>query len=127
MAKGKYVEDNVSPIGNVKYDDIVEFEIQLKEDNEFPLEYIAVSCGCTKITSTKEEVLETGTIVGKITVSNTGVPKEPGTHVINRTLVLYMEDGNPEFKANENFQKVANPEKTRETVTMVGLCTVDEE
>ena len=125
MSLGKYLKKDLVNLGNVSREDIVDFSLELREDIPFPVQYVAVSCGCTTITSTREEVEETGIINGKITIANAGVGEAAGEYRINRTLTVYFDDGVDEFIANENLMKRANPEKALERFTITGLAIVE--
>ena len=126
MSLGKYLKKELVNLGNVSREDIVDFSLGLREDIPYKVQYIAVSCGCTKIISTKEEIDETGIINGQITIANAGVGEDAGEYRINRTMTVYFNDGKDEFIANENLMKKANPEKALERFTITGLGIVPE-
>ena len=127
MAQGKYLQEDLINLGDVKRDAIIDFKIKLRQDNRHPFQYLTKSCGCTQITSTKNTILDTGEIEIKFNVANSGPPATPGKHQINRIVTVYFDDGNDDYISDDKGIRVMNPQKALERFTITGFAVVEDD
>jgi hypothetical protein len=103
----------------LKKTDSPKWKFELKDEVTIPIEYVHTGCGCTKLKS-----IENGVVEGIITVNTAGTFNEENDS-FTKTIVVYFDDGKPEFIRTEIGQRVVNKEKSKQVLTIVGTVEID--
>lgn len=126
MPVGKYVKETIYNFGQAKGIQTVDWEFDMA--TEEGVEYIQTGCVCTKLSEFNEEEKK---IKGTLNLEWVGIPKDEsgqnfqkGIHEVRKAITVYIDDGEPENVAGELKKKIPNPNKKRETLSIVGTVEI---
>jgi len=82
-------------------------------------EYYTRGCGCTS------SVFDGETLSGTINISSAGTFNEKGNNPLSKQLTFYKKDGLSEFIANDKYERIPNPDKGKQFLTVSGVVVVE--
>lgn len=113
------VDNDTYDFGEVSQDAVIEYSFPFK-GSDAQIEYIEKGCGCTSA------YFENGAIAGSLDLpkANGNREYEPGETAVQKSIVVWLNDGQPRFIPNHRKERMMNNNKSFFRLNIAGKVVV---